>query len=160
MTSRPRLIVAAILGGSAGSLIMDLTQYLWAQALERNRPSGDQDEETEAISSVVRALTLLAPRVFRADDAAAIGRAIHYVFGVGFAAAYFALLPNRRPALVRGAVFGTCLWMVSDRILIPVFKLGRPWSRYSVTERSNALVSHLAYALIVEFARPGATPDR
>jgi hypothetical protein len=45
------------------------------------------------------------------------------------------------------------LWLLSDRILIPLFKLGRPWSRYSPAERSNAFVSHLAYALAVEFTR-------
>lgn len=132
---------------------MDLTQFAWAKAFESNRPSSDQDEETEAITAVVAFLTRLSPRVFRATNAPAIGRAIHYVFGIAFAAAYLATLPNRRPTLLRGAVFGTLLWLLSDRILIPVFKLGRPWSRYSVTERSNALVSHLAYAIVVEFSR-------
>jgi uncharacterized membrane protein YagU involved in acid resistance len=110
-------------------------------------------EETEAITSVLAILTRWAPRAFPQTNAAAIGRAIHYVFGVGFAAAYLYLLPNRRPTLTRGAVFGTLLWLLSDRILIPVFKLGRPWSRYSKTERANALVSHLAYAIVVEFSR-------
>jgi hypothetical protein len=62
------------------------------------------------------------------------------------------LLPNRRPQVIRGTAFGIVLWLVSDRILIPLFKLGRPWSRYSISVRSNALASHLAYALIVEFA--------
>jgi hypothetical protein len=98
------MYAAAIVGGSAGSFAMDVVQYTWARAFERNRPSGDQDEETE-------------------------------------------------PAIVRGAMFGIVLWLISDQLLIPLFKLGRPWSLYSVSERSNALVSHLAYALIVEFAR-------
>jgi uncharacterized membrane protein YagU involved in acid resistance len=133
---------------------MDVTQYAWAQAFEQDRPSDDQDEETEAITSVVKFLTRLAPGLFGATNAAAIGRAIHYVFGVGFAGAYFIVLPNRRPAFVRGAVFGMVLWLVSDRLLIPALKLGRPWSRYSVTERANALVSHVVYALVVEYARP------
>jgi uncharacterized membrane protein YagU involved in acid resistance len=132
---------------------MDVAQYGWARAFESRRPSGDQDEETEAITSVVALLTRLAPRVFREADAAAIGRAIHYVFGVGFAAAYLAAFPKGRPTIVRGAVLGTLLWLLSDRVLIPVFKLGRPWSRYSRSERSNALVSHLVYAIAVEFSR-------
>jgi hypothetical protein len=153
VTPRRRFFATAIVGGSAGSLLMDLTQYAWARAFERDRPSDDQDEETEAITAVVALLGRLAPGAFPERNSEAIGRAIHYVFGVGFAAAYLALLPARRPAFVRGAIFGTVLWLISDRILIPVFKLGRPWSRYSVSERSNALVSHLAYALTVEFAR-------
>lgn len=154
MTPRQEFFRSAILGGAAASLAMDVAQYAWARVLERDRPVDDQDEETEAITAVVALLSRYAPRIFRTTNAAPIGRAIHYVFGVGFAAAYLYLLPQRRPAIVRGSVFGTLLWLLSDRILIPVFKLGRPWSRYSVTERSNALVSHLAYALVVEFSRP------
>ncbi len=132
---------------------MDVAQYVWAQALERGRPADVQDEETEAITAVVGYLTKFAPRIFREADAKLIGHTLHYVFGIGFAAAYLALLPDRRPTTTRATIFGTLLWLLSDRILIPVFKLGRPWSRYSPTERSNALVSHLAYALAVEFAR-------
>lgn len=135
---------------------MDIAQFMWAQILERDRSPDDQDEETEAITAVVGYLTRFAPRVFRAADAKAIGHTIHYVFGIGFATAYLYLLPNRRPTATRSAVFGTLLWLLSDRILIPVFKLGRPWARYSVTERSNALISHLAYALVVEYSRPAA----
>jgi hypothetical protein len=153
MNRRQRFLTSAIVGGSVAALCMDVAQYLWASALERNRPSGDQDEETEAITSVVAILTRWSPVAFPAANAAHIGRAIHYVFGVGFAAAYLYLLPRGPATLVRGSVFGTLLWLLSDRILIPVFKLGRPWSRYSVTERSNALVSHLVYALVVEFSR-------
>jgi uncharacterized membrane protein YagU involved in acid resistance len=157
VTPRQRFLTAALLGGGVGALAMDVAQLAWAAALERNRPSDDQDEETEAITAVVAFLTRMAPSVFRKANAPAIGRGIHYLFGVAFAGAYFALIPNRRPTLVRGSVFGTLLWLLSDRILIPVFKLGRPWSRYSVTERSNALVSHLAYAIVVEYARPRDT---
>jgi uncharacterized membrane protein YagU involved in acid resistance len=153
MTPRGSFYISAIVGGGAGSLLMDLTQYAWAGAFERRRPSGDQDEETEAITAVIALLARLAPSMFPQENAQAIGRAIHYIFGIGFAAAYLRLLPNRRPGFVRGAAFGIVLWLVSDRMLIPLFKLGRPWSRYSVSERSNALVSHLAYALTVEFAR-------
>jgi uncharacterized membrane protein YagU involved in acid resistance len=128
VTPRRRIYTAAIVGGSAGSLAMDVVQYTWA-------------------------LGRTVPGVFRPGDAAAIGRVIHYGFGIAFAAAYLTALPRRQPAIVRGAMFGIVLWLISDRLLIPLFKLGRPWSRYSVSERSNALVSHLAYALIVEFAR-------
>ena len=156
MTPRGGLITSAVIGGAGGSLAMDIAQFVWAQALERNRSPDDHDEETEAITAVVGYLTRFAPRIFREADAQVIGHTIHYLFGIGFAGAYLYLLPNRQPNMTRGAVFGTLLWLLSDRILIPVFKLGRPWSRYSMTERSNALVSHLAYALVVEYSRPRA----
>jgi hypothetical protein len=155
VSPRRRLLLSALAGGSAGAFLMDITQFVWAQAFERNRPSGDQDEETEAITSVVAWLMRAAPAVLRDADAALLGRAIHYLFGVAFAAGYVALVPARRPVALRGAVFGTLLWLASDRVLIPAFKLGRPWSRYSPAERANALASHLVYALTVEYTRPG-----
>jgi hypothetical protein len=154
MSPRQRFLVSAVAGGSAGSLLMDVTQFVWAHALERRRPVDDQDEETEAITSVVRLLRALLPSLLHGADSAVLGRVIHYTFGVAFAAVYFRALPAPRPELSRGLVFGTLLWLVSDRILIPLLKLGRPWSRYSVSERTNALASHLVYAVVVEFSRP------
>lgn len=155
VSARRRLVVSAIAGGTAGALLMDVTQYVWARVFERDRPNGDQDEETEAITAVVAWLTRAAPAALSDADAALLGRAIHYLFGIAFAGAYFLGVRSGRPAAVRGAVFGTLLWLISDRILIPAFKLGRPWSRYSPAERANALVSHLVYALTVEYTRLG-----
>ncbi len=153
MTPRQRFFASALIGGATGSLAMDIAQALFARVLERDRPVNDQDEETEAISSVVSYLTRVAPGIFRAADAKAVGHGLHYLFGIGFAAGYFLLVPADRPTKTRAAMFGTLLWLLSDRILIPAFGLGRPWSRYSRSERSNALVSHLAYAFVVEFSR-------
>ncbi len=153
MTPQQRFVATAIVGGIAGSLGMDIAQAAWSKVLERDRSPDVQDEETEAITSVVGYLTRFAPGVFPARGAKTIGHVIHYLFGIGFAAAYVYVLPNRKPASVRAATFGTLLWLLSDRILIPVFRLGRPWARYSMSERSNALVSHLVYAFGVEYAR-------
>jgi hypothetical protein len=76
VTPRRRIYAAAIVGGSAGSFAIDVVQYTWARAFERNRPSGDQDEETEAITAVAALLGRAVPGVFRPGDAAAIGRVI------------------------------------------------------------------------------------
>jgi len=37
--------------------------------------------------------------------------------------------------------------------LIPAFRLGRSWERYSRSERFNALASHLAYGVVLEAMR-------
>ncbi len=154
MTSKQQLFGSAILGGSAGALVMDAVQAGWTRAFDAGRPPDDQDEETQAITAVVALLKRLAPRLLHRTPSAVAGRAIHYVFGIGFAGAYLALLPRGRPHALRGFAFGTLLWLLSDLLLIPLLKLGRPWARYSVTQRANALLSHWAYALVVEYCRP------
>jgi hypothetical protein len=142
---------AALVGGIAGSFAMDLAQNGFTTAFERKRAPDVQDEEVEAIVGVVRLIARFAPIVGSARLAGPVGHALHYLFGCGFALAYTAVR-ERVPAvgLAGGAAFGTALWIVSDRVLIPALKLGRPWERYSPSERTNALVSHLAYAMTVE----------
>jgi uncharacterized membrane protein YagU involved in acid resistance len=144
-------VAAAVVGGVAGSFAMDVAQNAFTAAFERERGPGVQDEEVEAIVGVVRVIARYVPIVGTERVAGPVGHALHYLFGCGFALAYVAAR-ERVPAvgLAGGAVFGTALWIVSDRILIPAFKLGRPWSRYTPAERTNALVSHLAYAMTVE----------
>jgi hypothetical protein len=156
MSERGRYLTSTIAGGAAASLVMDLTQTLWAQAFERRRDAADLDEETEAIASVVRILIRSVPSIFRERDAVLLGHGLHYMLGIAFAGAYLAAVPASflPTRAARGATFGVALWMLSDRILIPLLKLGRPWSRYSVAERTNALASHVAYGLVVEAARP------
>jgi hypothetical protein len=151
---KERFWLASIAGGVGASLAMDLVQDGFALIFERGRAEGDLDEEVEGIASVVRTLSRFAPALFPVGHAKAEARAIHYVFGVGFAAAYVAGVPRARwLATSRGVAFGAGLFLVSDRILIPVLKLGRSWSRYSRSERANALLSHVAYGVVLEWAR-------
>jgi uncharacterized membrane protein YagU involved in acid resistance len=141
----PGKVIASVGGGLAASLAMELVQDTWAAAFERKRASTDLDEEVEAIAAVVR---------LRARGAA---RALHYLFGVGFASAYVAAVPRARwLASAGGIAFGTGLFVLADRILIPVSRLGRSWNGYSRSERANALVSHVAYGMVLEIARSRA----
>lgn len=52
-----------------------------------------------------------------------------------------------------GVAYGTGLFLVSDRVLIPALKIGRSWDRYSRAERANALLSHIMYGVVVDLAR-------
>jgi len=130
---------------------MDLVQDGFASIFERNRARDDRDEETEAITSVVRRLAALTRIPWIGRHPGIAGRAVHYVFGCGFAAGYVALC-KREPRLSagNGLAFGVALWLLSDAVLIPVAHLGRPLLRYSWPERANALLSHLAYGITVE----------
>ncbi|MBD5654140.1 MAG: DUF1440 domain-containing protein [Candidatus Eremiobacteraeota bacterium] len=142
---------AAVAAGVAGSLAMDLVQDAFALAFERNRTEDDRDEETEAIVAVVRRLSPFVPGDFVRKHPGTAGRVLHYAFGCGFAAAY-AAARDRLPRIAtgRGLAFGFGLWLLSDALLIPAARLGRPWLRYSWAERLNAVASHLAYAATVD----------
>jgi uncharacterized membrane protein YagU involved in acid resistance len=133
---------------------MDVVQYALAQTFERHRAKGDRDEEVEAIEGVVRILGRYVPALFAGTRAPGAARAVHYVFGVGFAAAYVAGV-RRAPWLATsgGVPFGAALFVLSDRILIPVTRLGRTWSHYSRAERFNAFASHVTYGVVLETVR-------
>ena len=157
----PRRLTATIGGGLAASFAMDVVANAWARAFEKTRAATDLDEEVEAIASVVRMLAAWMPTLSGEARARAAARALHYLFGVGFAWVYVAAVPRARWIASSGGVpFGAGLFVLSDRILIPVFKLGRPWGGYSRSERANALVSHLAYGVVLEFARSRAIARR
>ena len=145
---------ASVAGGIAASLAMDLVQDGFAALFERGRSEGDLDEEVEGIASVVRVIGNLAPGLVGERRMHAAARAIHYVFGVGFAAAYVVGC-ERAPWLGTsgGVAFGAALFLLSDRILIPVLRLGRAWERYSRAERANALLSHIVYGVVLDLAR-------
>ena len=155
----PRVLRASIGGGVAASFAMDLVQSAWARAFERSRAATDLDEEVEAIAAVVRILATWIPTLSGEARARAAARALHYLFGIGFAWAYVAAVPRVRWLASSGGVpFGAGLFVLSDRILIPMLGLGRSWKSYSRSERANALLSHVAYGAVLEFARSRAIP--
>lgn len=149
-----REIAASACGGVVASFAMDVVQDAWRACFERRRSPGDLDEEVEAIAAVVRVLATFVPSLASERRARMAARSLHYFFGVGFAAGYVAAVP-RVPMLASagGLAFGTGLFLLSDRILIPMLKLGRSWERYSRAERLNALASHVAYGVVLEAVR-------
>lgn len=145
---------ASLVGGFASSFAMDAAQDVLAALFERGRAPGDLDEEVEGIAGVLRSLATLAPAWFPASRAPLEARILHYAFGIGFAAAYVA--GTRRATWLGasgGTAFGAGLFLLSDRILIPVLKLGRGWQRYSRAERANAFLSHVVYGVVLEAVR-------
>lgn len=147
-------IVASVVGGFAASLMMDVVQNGWAAVFERGRAADQRDEEVDGIASVVRVIGRFVPALASERRSNLAARAVHYVFGVGFAGAYVYGV-ERAPLLSTssGIVFGSALFLLSDRVLIPVLKLGREWSRYSRSERANAYFSHVTYGVVLEVVR-------
>ena len=130
---------------------MDLVQDGYSAIFSRNRIGDERDEETEAIVAVVKRIAPYVPGDYANTHPGTVGRIIHYVFGSGFGLAYAALrTQDRRVAAGGGTAFGIALWLMSDVILIPTARLGRPIWRYSRVDRINAILSHLAYAATLE----------
>ncbi len=139
------------MAGIAGSFAMDVVQNTWSALFSRTRIGDERDEETEAIVAVVRRIARYVPGDYANKHPGTAGRVLHYVFGSAFGLAYAALRTrDRRIAAGGGTAFGAALWLLSDVILIPTARLGRPVWRYSRADRWNAVLSHLAYAATLE----------
>ncbi len=139
------------MAGIAGSFAMDVVQDTWSAVFSRNRVGEERDEETEAIVAVVKRIAKFVPGDYANTHPGTVGRILHYLFGSAFALAYAALrTTDRRIAAGGGTAFGGALWLLSDVILIPTARLGRPVWRYSRADRWNAVLSHLAYAATLE----------
>jgi uncharacterized membrane protein YagU involved in acid resistance len=142
---------AATVAGIAGSFAMDLVQDSWSAIFSRNRVGDERDEETEAIVAVVKRIAKYVPGDYANKHPGTVGRIIHYIFGSAFGLAYAAMrTQDRRVAAGGGTAFGAALWLLSDVVLIPTARLGRPFWRYSRADRWNAVLSHLAYAATLE----------
>jgi uncharacterized membrane protein YagU involved in acid resistance len=147
-------VLASVVGGVAASFAMDVVQNGWAAVFERRRPEDQRDEEVDGIASVVRVIGRFVPALRSDRDSNTAARVVHYVFGVGFGAAYvYGVDRAEWLTTSSGVVFGSALFVLSDRVLIPALKLGREWSRYTRSERANAYVSHVAYGVVLELAR-------
>lgn len=161
MTMRTRELIVATVAGAAASCAMDLVQDGLAAAFERRRAADDHDEEVDAIESVVRLVGTFAPSFATEGASRWTARAFHYLFGIGFGLAYVATARRFRAIAVGdGIAFGTGLFLLSDRILIPMLKLGRSWDRYSRSERLNAFASHVAYGIVLEGLRARFIDER
>jgi putative membrane protein len=88
------------------------------------------------------------------DKQALGGKLVHYAYGTlwGAAFALAARVAGPRPPLAAGLAFGAALWIVSDELLVPLFRFSRPPTRYPATAHAKGLASHLVYGLATDAA--------
>ena len=77
------------------------------------------------------------------------GQIVHYAYGAAWGAA-FGLFARRvaLPPIAAGCVFGAGLWLVSDELLVPAFKLSPPPRRFPLLTHGKALAAHLIYGAV------------
>lgn len=152
----------AALGAAAGLFAS------WVMSLAYKPIMGAGSEETrrrekEAAGGMppatIRAAQVAAEAVGRPlpDDRgkqAIGGKLVHYAYGTawgaGFALAARALAP--RAPLASGAAFGLLLWLLSDELLVPLFRFSRPPARYPPTSHAKGLAVHLVYGVATDAA--------
>ena len=74
----------------------------------------------------------------------ALGTLVHYGFGAAWGGLYGLLRESTR---VSALGFGALVWMASDNLLLPAFRLSAWPTRYSAREHHYALQAHFAYGL-------------
>jgi hypothetical protein len=152
----------AAMGAGAG-LFASWVMALAYGPIMRAGGEGTRRREREAAGDLppatIRAAQVAAETVGRPlpEDRSAQalgGKIIHYAYGTAWGAAFAvaarALAP--RAPLAAGIAFGVVLWVLSDEMLVPLFKLSHPPARYPATSHAKGLASHLVYGLATDAA--------
>jgi hypothetical protein len=158
---RPAVLDAA-LGAAAGlfaSWVMSLAYRPIMQAGNEKTRRREQEAAGELPPATIRAAQVAAEKVGRPlpeeREAEALGgKIVHYAYGTlwgaAFAIAARAVAP--RTPVAAGLAFGTILWVLSDEMLVPLFKLSQPPTRYPATSHAKGLASHLVYGVATDAA--------
>ncbi|MCA1663202.1 MAG: DUF1440 domain-containing protein, partial [Myxococcales bacterium] len=78
---------------------------------------------------------------------ARLGNVVHYAFGAAWGGLY-GLVRASYPRLWRPsgvAAFSVAVWLASDNLILPLFKLAAWPHRYPVRSHAYAIAAHLAY---------------
>jgi hypothetical protein len=162
MTWRRSALADAALGAAAGLLASWVMSALYRPIM---RAGGEETlrKEREAAGGLppatIRAAQLAAEKVGRSlpDDRGAQalgGKVVHYLYGTAWGAAFAVAARSRgeRAPVATGLAFGVVLWVVSDELLVPLFRLSRPPAAYPATSHAKGLASHLVYGVATDVA--------
>jgi hypothetical protein len=159
---RDTIAVDAVLGAASGLL----ASWVMSAAYRPIMQAGGEEtrrREKEAAGGLppatIRAAQVAAETVGRPlpDDREAQalgGKVVHYVYGTVWGAAFAVaarVLAPRAP-IASGLVFGAILWVVSDELLVPLFRFSRKPTEYPATTHAKGLASHLVYGVATDAA--------
>jgi hypothetical protein len=157
MQSTPAgVIVRGFLAGIAGSLAQTAFFALTKKrapsppprAFEPPEPEQAEESETETLARrFVDKLMMRGPIAHKR----LAGQAVHYAFGGAWGAAYAvaAASRRRRPSALAGPGFGLLVWLASDNLLVPSFRLASWPNRYPAKSHAYAMAAHLVYGAVL-----------
>lgn len=160
---------AGLAAGFAGALAQNLffagTKRLApAPAPEAFAPVEPEQRHEMPTQTVARRVTEQLARRGPLEHSEGAAQAVHLVFGSAWGG-LFGLVAGSLPrvdTLKGGLVFGSVVWMMSDNVLLPAFRLSAWPHHYPVKTHLYALAAHAVYGAVVAstFAALGraATP--
>lgn len=112
-------------------------------------PPDPQQQHESATATLARRLVEGLARRGPLDEQAKerVGTLVHYGFGAAWGGLY-GMLRTSFPALrsVRGVTgFSVGVWMASDNLMLPLFRLAAWPQRYRLRNHAYAIAAHLAY---------------
>jgi len=158
-------LIAGAIGAGVQSLFFRATASLTPAPPKDafDPPEAEQADESAQETVGRRLVEDLAQRgPLDEQEKARLGNAIHYGYGAAWGGLY-GLLRASYPRLWRPsgvAAFSVGVWLLSDNVILPLFKLAAWPHRYPLRSHAYALAAHLAYgagvagALAVEDGAP------
>ena len=117
-------------------------------------PPEQQQRDEQATQTVARRLVEGLMQRGPIHDKRRAGEIVHYAFGAAWGGVY-GLIRGTTPAVATPAgvaAFGTAVWLVSDNMILPAFKLSARPGAYSPRTHAYAWAAHLVYAAAVAAA--------
>jgi len=164
-----RAIMAGVLGGLAGTLVMNYAQRLWTLAVDGEPPRSaggkhdarDWQEREEGRNSnelAAQAIaTTIGGRPLTRKELTVAAPLAHYSFGAGVGAIYGAVVGDRRRGLfTRGATFGAAVWLLADEVAMPLLRLSRPTTERAFEKHVQSFVTHIVFGVAAELVRARA----
>lgn len=149
-----RSLLEGAIAGAVGSAVQNL--FFKAAAPITPKPPADafeppepQQRQETPLGTVARRLVEDLAQRGPLDEEAKnrVANAVHYGFGAAWGGLY-GLVRDSAPSLwsLRGvAGFSLGVWMLSDNVLLPAFKLSAWPQRYPLRSHAFAAAAHLAY---------------
>ncbi len=154
--------IAAVIDGAIAGFVGSAVQDLYFRATSKVTPETpkdvfappepDQRQETSTQTVARRVYEDLAQQGELVDKEYG-GKLVHYAFGSGWGAVYGLLrgsLPRRSGPILTGAfasMFASIVWLVSDNVILPAFKLAAWPQKYPARVHAYAWSAHIAYGV-------------
>ncbi len=146
--------IGAASGLAASWLMSAAYRPIWRAGSEETRRR-ERDAQAGMPPATIRAAEAAAAAVGRRipEERKGLGGwIVHYAYGVAWGAAFAlaarALAP--RAPVASGLAFGAVLWLLSDEVLVPLFRFSRPPVRYPASTHAKGLAAHLVYGVATE----------
>ncbi len=170
-------LAAGIIGGFAGSVVMNQYQKLFsrfitgeershgAQSLQPKSPGhgagkmlkkrGKDDENDDATERLANAAAVgLFDRQLTEREKSIAGTALHYAYGTSMGAVYGAAAEvSDKITPGAGMPYGFLIWLGADEGVVPLLGLSETPDEYPLSVHAGAFSAHLVYGLTMEIVR-------